>query len=73
MDLKEVFSEYLGKKEKYSFPDALKMMAIDFEGSPHCGLDDARNCCKLAVKMHRDNAFMRITKDLNQHDLNRHF
>jgi inhibitor of KinA sporulation pathway (predicted exonuclease) len=73
MDLKEVFSEFMNKKEKFSFSEALSAQAIDFEGSPHCGLDDARNCAKLAHKMHRNNAFFRITKDLNQHELNRHF
>lgn len=73
VDLKEIYIEKGTFKEQFTFGDALAQSGIEFVGRPHSGLDDARNTAILAWKMHNEGSFLRITKDLNQHDLNRSF
>lgn len=73
IDLKEIYIEKGTFKEQFTFGDALVQSGIDFVGRPHSGLDDARNTAALAYKMHKEGSFLRITKDLNQHELNRWF
>ncbi|CAO1412926.1 unnamed protein product [Diamesa serratosioi] len=73
IDLKEIYIERYKRKDKFTFGDALNESGIEFIGQAHSGLCDARMTCALSWKMHKDKAFLRITKDLNQHELNRAF
>ncbi|CRK97216.1 CLUMA_CG010613, isoform A [Clunio marinus] len=73
IDLKEIYSEKGTFKDSFSFADALAQSGITFVGRPHNGLDDARNTAMLAYKMHKEGSFLRLTKDLNLHELNRSF
>lgn len=43
IDVKKLFSATKGYKRKYSLSNALKKIKIDFQGTQHRGIDDARN------------------------------
>lgn len=73
IDLKEIYIEKGTFKQQFTFGDALEQSGIKFVGRPHNGLDDARNTAVLAWKMHNEGSYLRITKDLNQHEMNRSF
>lgn len=73
IDLKEIYIEKGTFKQQFTFGEALEQSGIEFVGRPHSGLDDARNTATLAWKMHNEGSFLRITKDLNQHELNKWF
>lgn len=73
IDLKEIYIEKGTFKTQFTFGDALEQSGIKFVGRPHNGLDDARNTAQLAYQMHKEGCFLRITKDLNQHELNKHY
>ena len=47
LNLKQAFSDALGKKKRFGMSHALKMMDIELEGTHHRGIDDARNIAKL--------------------------
>lgn len=73
IDLKEIYIEKGTFKQQFTFGDALEQSGIQFVGRPHNGLDDARNTAALAWKMYNEGCFLRVTKDLNQHELNKWF
>lgn len=73
IDLKEIYIEKGTFKDQFTFGEALLQSGIEFVGRPHNGLDDARNTAMLAWKMKKEGSFLRITRDLNQHELNRSF
>lgn len=74
IDLKEIYIEKGTFKNPFTFGDALVQSGIEFVGRPHSGLDDARNTAMLAYKMHKEGSFLRLTRDLNEHnELNRAF
>jgi len=47
LNLKEEFSHTLGRQKKLGIGQALKHLGLKFEGSPHRGLDDARNIARV--------------------------
>jgi inhibitor of KinA sporulation pathway (predicted exonuclease) len=47
LNLKEEFSRTLGRQKQLGIGLALKHLGLKFEGSPHRGLDDARNIARL--------------------------
>jgi ERI1 exoribonuclease 2 len=73
IDLKEIYIEKQTFKDQFTFGDALEQSGIEFVGRPHNGLDDARNTAMLAWKMHKEGSYLRITKDLNQYEMNKPF
>lgn len=60
-------------KAKFNFTEALNHAGLEFVGQQHSGIADSRMTAVLAVKLHKDGANFRITRDLNQHELNRSF
>ena len=42
----------------------LARMNMEFEGTPHSGLDDARNIARVVVRLLRDGASFRINERL---------
>lgn len=74
IDLKEIYMERFPRKEQFSFSEALANSGLEFVGRPHSGLDDARMTALLAHKLHKEGAFLRITKDMNHYSkINRPF
>lgn len=74
IDLKEIFMEKHLFKEQFSFGEALVNQGLDFIGTPHCGLDDARMTAHLARHLHKTGTYFRITKDMNHYaKINRPF
>jgi len=50
-DIKYFFSMWQGTVKMYGLGKALKRLGIEFEGTPHCGRDDAYNTAKILVEM----------------------
>jgi inhibitor of KinA sporulation pathway (predicted exonuclease) len=50
-NLKEAFSAYLGKTKKYGLGQALRQLGLEFEGTPHRGIDDVRNIARVVKKV----------------------
>lgn len=67
MDLKEIFLESTKYKNSFSFGEALANQGLDFIGTPHSGIDDARMTALLAHKLYKDGIHFRITKDMNHY------
>ena len=42
----------------YNFP------GLEFEGSPHSGVDDARNIARILVRLLSDRAFVRVNEKI---------
>lgn len=40
----------------------LATLDMDFEGQPHCGLDDAKNIARIVVRLLKDNAVIRVNE-----------
>lgn len=47
LDLKARFSEVLRKRSRYGMARALVLCGVEAEGTPHRGIDDARNIARL--------------------------
>ena len=57
-NLKIEFSEALGVKKKFGLAGAIKHLGLEFEGTHHRGIDDARNIARIYAKvftMHESN------------------
>jgi inhibitor of KinA sporulation pathway (predicted exonuclease) len=50
-NLKAEVSYILGKKKKLGIADAVRYLGMDFEGSHHRGLDDARNIARIVRRV----------------------
>jgi len=51
INLKAEFSRKLGLKKKLGVGDALRHLGMTFEGSPHRGLDDAKNIARIVRRV----------------------
>ena len=47
----------------------LTSIGFEFEGQPHCGMDDARNIARVLIRMISDHAFLRINEKFVQDSL----
>ena len=39
---------------------------MEFEGQPHCGLDDAKNIARIAIRLLKDKAVIRVNEKLQK-------
>jgi inhibitor of KinA sporulation pathway (predicted exonuclease) len=51
LNVKAEFSLSMNLKKKYGLGDALRHLGLRFEGSPHRGLDDARNIARIVRRV----------------------
>ena len=51
MNLKAEFSRALGLKKKLGIIPALRHLGLDFDGSPHRGIDDAKNIARIVRRV----------------------
>merc|ERR1719436_2073239 len=42
----------------------LDMLGLEFEGTPHSGVDDARNIARILIRLLRDRAFVRVNEKI---------
>ena len=42
----------------------VSQLGLEFEGSPHSGVDDARNIARILVRLLSDRAFVRINEKI---------
>ncbi|XP_055602959.1 ERI1 exoribonuclease 2 [Uranotaenia lowii] len=67
IDVRAIYRKFYQRQS--SFSDALAQQGLQFEGRPHCGLDDAKNLARLIMRMCKDGSKMIITKDLRPFEL----
>lgn len=51
LNLKAAFSQAVGRGKKLGIAEALRHLGMEFEGSPHRGLDDARNVARIVQRV----------------------
>ncbi len=51
LNLKAEFANATGQKKKRGITEALRHLGLDFEGSAHRGLDDARNIARIVRRV----------------------
>ena len=51
LNLKAEFSRFLGRKKKLGIAGAVRHFGMDFEGTHHRGLDDARNIARIVQRV----------------------
>src|SRR4029077_2739768 len=51
LNLKAEFSRVLGRKKKLGIAEAVRFLGMEFEGSHHRGLDDARNMARVVRRV----------------------
>lgn len=44
--------------------DMLNDLGMGFQGQPHCGLDDSKNIARVAIRLLRDGANMRVNEKI---------
>ena len=44
----------------------LDRLDMEFEGQPHCGLDDAKNIARIAIRLLKDKAVIRVNEKLQK-------
>lgn len=44
----------------------LDRLGMDFEGHPHCGLDDAKNIARIVVRLLKDQAVIRVNEKVQK-------
>ena len=53
----------------FAFQFSLKLMLehleLNFEGRPHCGLDDARNIARVLIRMMYDGASIQVNERIH--------
>jgi inhibitor of KinA sporulation pathway (predicted exonuclease) len=47
VNLKAEFSRHFGLKKKLGISAALRHLGLQFDGSPHRGIDDAKNVARI--------------------------
>ncbi|KAL0614125.1 3'-5' exoribonuclease 1 [Plecturocebus cupreus] len=43
----------------------LEKLGMDYDGRPHCGLDDSKNIARIAVRMLQDGCELRINEKMH--------
>lgn len=43
----------------------LEKLGMDYDGRPHCGLDDSKNIARIAVRMLQDGCELRINEKIH--------
>ena len=44
----------------------LDRLDMEFEGQPHCGLDDAKNIARIAIRLLKDKAVIRVNEKIHR-------
>lgn len=60
IDAKELYEEHYTRLSK-GLSHSMMRLGLHFEGTPHCGLHDARNTAKLVERLVADGCRLRIT------------
>lgn len=56
LNIKRAFSEALGLSKKFGLGQALAQLGLSFAGTPHRGIDDARNMARIVSHLQRGEA-----------------
>ncbi|XP_069698473.1 3'-5' exoribonuclease 1-like [Periplaneta americana] len=64
INIRKVFSNFY-KSKRCCLKLMLKHLELDFEGRPHCGLDDAHNIARVLLRMMNDGASIQVNERIH--------
>ncbi|PNF42020.1 3'-5' exoribonuclease 1 [Cryptotermes secundus] len=64
INIRKAFSNFY-KCRRFSLKMMLEHLELDFEGRPHCGLDDARNIARVLLRMISDGASIQVNERIH--------
>lgn len=64
INVRKSFSNFYNTK-KMCLKDMLSHLGMVFQGQPHSGLDDSKNIARVAIRLLRDGANMRVNEKIN--------
>lgn len=66
INIRKTYSNfYNSKRVRICLKDMLSTLGMRFEGKPHCGRDDAYNIARIAMRLLRDGANMRLNEEIS--------
>lgn len=68
LNIRKAFRNYYKKKMHYNLKAMLETLGLEFEGRPHCGLDDARNIARILLVLMDEHAPLHINERLTLKD-----
>ncbi|CAH0385065.1 unnamed protein product [Bemisia tabaci] len=63
--MRKIFRSFYSQQQ-VSLQSMLDLVGLDFEGRPHCGLDDAVNIARIFIQMIKDGAPLRYNEAIRQ-------
>ncbi|XP_042856503.1 3'-5' exoribonuclease 1-like [Penaeus japonicus] len=64
INIRKTYSNFYNSK-RICLKDMLSTLGMRFEGKPHCGRDDAYNIARIAMRLLRDGANMRLNEEIS--------
>ncbi|KAG7172300.1 3'-5' exoribonuclease 1-like [Homarus americanus] len=64
INIRKNYSNFYSTK-RLCLKDMLEKLGLRFVGQPHCGLDDSRNIARVAMKLLKDGANMRVNERIH--------
>jgi len=64
INIRKTFSNFY-KCRRFSLKLMLEHLELNFEGRPHCGLDDARNIARVLIRMMYDGASIQVNERIH--------
>ncbi|XP_034245299.1 3'-5' exoribonuclease 1-like [Thrips palmi] len=68
LNIRKAFRNYYKKKMHYNLKGMLETLGMEFEGRPHCGLDDARNIARILLVLIEEHTPLHINERLHLRD-----
>lgn len=64
INIRKTFSNFYDCK-RLNLSQMLESVGFEFEGQPHCGLDDSKNIARLAIKLLNDGCQFLVNEELS--------
>lgn len=64
INIRKNYSNFYSTK-RMCLKEMLRRLGMNFEGQPHCGLDDSRNIARVAIKLLKDGANLRVNERIH--------
>lgn len=68
LNIRKSFRNYYKKRMHYNLKGMLETLGMEFEGRPHCGLDDAKNIARILLVLIEEHAPLHINERLTLKD-----
>lgn len=65
LNIRKAFRNYYKRKMHYNLKGMLETLGMEFDGRPHCGLDDARNIARILLVLMEEHSPLHINERLS--------